>query len=308
MIDMDTFLLTLYVMVDDFCKSHLPPVKRPGPRASLSRGEVITLAIFGQWYRFRGQRDFYRYAQQKLRPSFPTLPNRSQFNRLVRNHRDSIVAFCLYLSETLEARQVLYEILDTSGVPVRNVKRRGRGWLAGLANIGWCTRLGWFNGFRLLIAVNPEGVITGFGFGEGSAKEQPLAETMLFMRCQTEPAIPSVGRPALGPYVVDTGFEGEDNHQRWRLLYNADVICKPKSNSKKAWSKPWRRWLHSIRQMVETVYANLMEFFRLDKERPHDLTGFQASLSAKMALHNFCIWLNKSLGRAPLAFAELLGW
>ena len=108
MVDIDTFLTILYVMIDDFCKSHLPPVKRPGPKASLSRSEVITLAIFGQWYRFRGQRDFYRYAQEKLRPAFPTLPNRSQFNRLVRNHHDDLVAFFLYLVETQEARQVFH--------------------------------------------------------------------------------------------------------------------------------------------------------------------------------------------------------
>jgi hypothetical protein len=31
-------------------------------------------------------------------------------------------------------------------------------------------------------------------------------------------------------------------------------------------------------------------------------------LAAKMALHNFCIGLNKQLGSEPLAFADLLGW
>ena len=32
-----------------------------------------------------GERDFYRYAESKLRDAFPTLPDRSQFNRLVRS-------------------------------------------------------------------------------------------------------------------------------------------------------------------------------------------------------------------------------
>ena len=167
MVDTDTFLTTLYVMVDDFCKSELPLEQEPGPEAALSRSEVLTLSIFSQWSRFRNQRDFYRFAEQKLRDAFPTLPNRSQFNRLARKHRAAMVSFFLHLVEILQARHVFYEILDTSGIPVRNVKRRGHGWLAGMANIGWCTRIGWFNGFRLLIAVNPEGMITGFGFGEG---------------------------------------------------------------------------------------------------------------------------------------------
>lgn len=54
MIDLDTWLTTLYVMIDDFCKSELPAEpKHPGPQASLSRSEVMTLALFGQWAQFR---------------------------------------------------------------------------------------------------------------------------------------------------------------------------------------------------------------------------------------------------------------
>jgi hypothetical protein len=41
--DTDTFLTTLYVMADDFCKYRLPPERVPGPRGSLSRSEVVTL-------------------------------------------------------------------------------------------------------------------------------------------------------------------------------------------------------------------------------------------------------------------------
>jgi hypothetical protein len=307
MVDIDTFVTVLYVMVDDFCKSQSPDRRRPGARPSLSRSEVITLALVGQWARFRGQRDFYRFARNRLRSAFPNLPDRGQYNRLVRAHRHDIVAFSLHLVELLQARQVPYEILDTTGIPVRNVKRRGTGWLTGRANIGWCTRLGWFNGFTVLLAVTPEGVVTGFGFGEGSAKDQPLAETMLALRHQHDPPIPSVGRPALGHYVADAGFVGQPNHERWRLLYEAHVVCQP-SHKSTPWPKALRRWLHSLRQIVETVYGRLMEFFRLDKERPHSLDGFQANLSAKIALHNFCIWINKQLGRPPLAFADLLGW
>jgi hypothetical protein len=177
-----------------------------------------------------------------------------------------------------------------------------------VANIGWCTRLGWFNGFRLLIAVNPEGTVTGSGFGEGSAKDQPLAETILALRQHPDSPIPSVGLPALGPHVLNTGFEGEDNHRRWRLLLRCAGGLQAEDQQSQGVAKSLTPLAHSIPQMVETVYAKLMDFFRLDKERPHTLTEFQANLAAKMALHNFCIWLNKQFGREPLAFADLLGW
>lgn len=49
MIDLDLFLTTLYVMVDDFCQSrHAHEKHMPGTRASLYCNEVITLAVFGQ--------------------------------------------------------------------------------------------------------------------------------------------------------------------------------------------------------------------------------------------------------------------
>jgi hypothetical protein len=66
--------------------------------------------------------------------------------------------------------------------------------------------------------------------------------------------------------------------------------------------------LASIRQIVETVYDKLFNTFGLWRERPHELGGLRARLAARVALHNFCMWLNEQLGRPRLAFADLLGW
>jgi len=308
MVNIDTFLTTLYVMVDDFCKTQLPPESRPGPVASLARSEVVTLAIFGQWQPFGSERGFYRYAQRHLRGAFPTLPDRGQFNRLLRHHHGALVACFLHLVEVLQARHCVYEALDSTAVPTREAKRRGDGWLPGIADIGWSNRLGWYEGFHLLVAVNPVGVITGFGFGPASTKDQPLAETFFAVRSCPHPGLPGVGAPALGPYVTDKGFEGQASHQLWQQSYGATVLCPPKRNSKRPWPRRWRRWLAGIRQIVETVYDKLFHALRLDRERPHALEGFQARLAAKMTLHNFCIWLNEQLGRPRLAFADLVDW
>jgi hypothetical protein len=308
MVDPETFLTTLYVMVDEFCQSHLIPKTPPGPAASLSRSEVITLGLFGQWACFPSERAFYRYAQRHLRAAFPTLPHRTQFNRLLRRHYDAIVACFLHLVSLLEGRRGLYEALDSSAVPTRDAKRRGAGWLPGLADIGWSNRLGWYEGFHLLIAVNPRGVITGFGVGPASAKDQPLAETFFALRRQSHPGCLSVGKPALGPYVSDKGFEGQTAHARWWHCYGAQVMCPPKRNSRQPWSKRRRRWLAGVRQIVETVYDKVHHTFGLGRERPHTLAGFQARLAAKIALHNFCIWFNEQVDRPSLTFADLVDW
>jgi len=308
MVDVDTFLTTLYVITDDFCQAH-PPPRRPGPEASLCEGEVITLAIFARWSRFASERDFYRFACSNLREAFPTLPDRSQFNRLVRFYADDIEKMALHLAQMTGDSQRPYQALDASAMPVRDAKRRGHGWLAGRADIGWSNSLGWYEGFSLLTAVEPSGVITGFCFGAASTADQPLAETFFAIRAQPNPRLPSAGPAACGvPYITDKGFEGAENHRRWLEHYGAQIIHPPKRNSKKPWSKRLRRWVAGIRQIVESVYDKLFNTFGLWRERPHELHGLRARLAARVALHNFCIWLNEQLGRPRLAFADLLGW
>ena len=81
-------------------------------------------------------------------------------------------------------------------MPVRDAKRRGEGWLAGYADIGWSNRPGRYEGFRLLVAVDPVGVITGFGFAPASTKDRSLAETFFAVRHRPDPRLASVGSAA----------------------------------------------------------------------------------------------------------------
>ncbi len=309
MLDVDTFLTALYVIVDDLCQSQTSQHRRPGPPASLCQSEVITLSIFARWSRFASERDFYRYAEAHLGGAFPTLPDRSQFNRLVRFHADALEEIAVKLGETLKGESHPYQALDSSAMPVRDAKRRGHGWLAGQADIGWSNSIGWYEGFSLLAAVGPTGVITGFCFGSASTADQSLAETFFAVRAAPNPRLVSVGSAFSGIYVADKGFEGVENHRRWLECYGAEVVNPPKRNSKKrSWSKRLRRWVASIRQIVETVYDKLFNAFGLWRERPHEIQGLRARLAARVALHNFCIWLNDHLDRPRLKFADLMEW
>jgi hypothetical protein len=226
----------------------------------------------------------------------------------VRSCTELIEAFVLHLVRLLEARKHPYQALDSSAMPVRDCKRRGHGWLAGCADIGWSNSLGWYEGFCLLAAVDPSGIITGFCFGAASTADQQMAETFFAVRARPNPKLISVGSICSGSYVADKGFEGEENHRRWLDLYGARIIHPTKRDSRKPWSKRLRRWVAGIRQIVESVYDKLFNTFGLWRERPHELSGLRARLSARVALHNFCMWLNEQLGRPRLAFADLLGW
>ena len=83
--DLDSFLVSLYVLVDDWwkleCSSEPPKTGRP---ALLTDSEVLTLSILAQWPRSRSERDFWRFAWAHLRSNSPNLCSQSQFNRRVR--------------------------------------------------------------------------------------------------------------------------------------------------------------------------------------------------------------------------------
>jgi hypothetical protein len=306
--DPETFLMELYVLADDFCKRELPPDRHPGPAAMLDRSEVVSLAVLSQWARFRSERDCWRYAETRLCSAFPHLPSRPQFNRQVRRQQAAITAFALWLATQLGADTAPYEALDGSAVPTRNAKRRGRGWLAGIADIGRCLRRGWIEGLRLLVSCTPEGIVTGWGVGPASTNDRALAETFFGQRAAPAAPLSSRGQAVSSVYVADSGFAGLNCQGQWVHDHHAQVVAPPQGGSHHGWSREERRWVAGKRQIVETVSGRLEAPFRLEAERPHDLGGFLARLAAKMALHNVCLWLNWRDGRPLLTLATLFGW
>lgn len=326
MLDWETFLTALYVMADDFCHSRPTPPPRPGRAPKLTTPELLTLTLFARFRRFAGERDFYRWATVHLGSAFPQLPDRSQYNRQVRRHQSLLEAFALHLAQRLEASHSPFEALDRVAVPVRDARRRGRGWLPGIADYGFQNPIGWYFGFAVLVSTHPEGVITGWGFGSARTKDQRLAETFLAARqrvgrgelpCSSDPERPgapsvcleSVGAPAERVYLADKGFQGPTTHRAWREQYGAEVIAPPQDHrAKHPWPRGLRRVLSGMRQIVETVIEKLEGIFALANERPHTLGGFAARLAARVGLHNFCYWLNRQAGRPGLAFVDLVVW
>ena len=307
MIDIDTFLTYLYVMVDDFCKQHPSCERHPGPSASLSCSEVVTLALFGQWCHFSRERDFSRYARRHLRSAFPGLPDRAQFNRLMRRYAEAVVACFLDLVKLLDAPQCAYEALDGTAAVPRDAKRRGSGWLPGLADIGWgtagagtrastcgCRSIPWGD-HRLRLR---------FGQHQGPAPGRDVLCPASVPR-----SAPAHGRrPGPRPYVTDKGFAGQARQRDWQDAYGAGVICAPKPTASNpgrgpgggGWAVPLNRrycqWLPPAALPSRS------------RTPPHPLDGFQVRLTAKIALHNGGKLPNQRLGRAPLAFADLVAW
>ena len=164
--DLDSFLVSLYVLVDDWWRERRPPAPRkPGRPALLADSEVLTLAILAQWPRFRSERDFWRFASSHLRAYFPSLCSQSRFNRRVRALQAEMRALQRAFAEELADPSAVYRVLDTTLVPAMvRVRACRKGLFCGQATFGRsASKTEWVYGFKAALVVDPKGVVSAFG-------------------------------------------------------------------------------------------------------------------------------------------------
>ena len=296
MLDLDSFLVSLYVLVDDWWKlEHSSEPPRVGRPALLTDPEVITLAILAQWPRFRSERDFWRFAHAHLRPYFPNLCSQSQLNRRVRSVEPELRDFQRAVARTLRGASEVYHVLDTTLIPaIVRVRASRQGLFAGQATFGRsASKTEWVYGFKVALSVSPQGVICAFGLAEASSDERPIGEYLII-------------EDSHDAYLADKGFTGVQWERRWSDLYGALVAATPKDNSKRAWAKTDRRWASGKRQIIEGVIDQLKDIFALERHRAKTLQGLLARLAAKMAAYTCGQRLNDQLGRPLRHLADLL--
>jgi Transposase DDE domain len=297
MMDLDSFLVSLYVLVDDWWKADHPSTapRKPGRPALLSESEVLTLAILAQWPRFRSERDFWRFAWAHLRPYFPMLCSQGQLNRRIRALEPKMRALQRSFAEEPSEPSALYRVMDTTLVPAMvRVRASRKGLFCGQASFGRsASKTEWVYGFKVALVVDPDGVITAFGLAPAASDERPIGEALL-------------ASDRHGAYLADKGFAGIEWERLWMEIYGALVAATPKNNSRRAWSEADRRWASGKRQIVEGVICQLKDFFSLERHRAKTLGGLLTRLAAKVAAYTCAQRINDSLDRPLRHLADLL--
>ncbi len=294
--DLDSFLVSLYVLVDDWWQhDHAQTPRRPGRPALLSDSEVLTLAILSQWPRFRSERDFWRFADAHLRGYFPNLFSQGQLNRRVRALEPALRALQRAIAEDLSDPSAVYRGLDTTLVAaIVRVRASRKGLFCGQATFGRnASKTEWVYGFKVALVVDPDGIVTAFGLAPASSDERPIGDAL-------------VASDGHGAYLADKGFTGVEWERRWLEEYGALVAATPQNNGRRAWPEKDRRWAAGKRQIIEGVICQLKDFFGLERHRAKTLSGLLARLAAKVAAYACAQRINGSLGRPLRHLADLL--
>jgi hypothetical protein len=328
-INLDTFLTTVYCIVDDHYQAEFAqrkPVRR-GRRPELSDSEVVTLMLLAQWQGRRSEAAFVAYAAHHWRAFFPRQLSQSAFNR---RGRDVAMLLCALGPSVVERTMetfglpARYEVVD--GVPVPLMRRTRGGRHRCFADEAGFGRGGadkeWYYGMKLLAVVNEAGLITGFVVGPAGTEERWLAEAFFAWRQDLNAPEPTAERLAerLGPThraggerkgptgpirprqgvgkardvptLGDLGFAGAQWGQHWRAAYSAVMLTKAALRDPNS-----RHWFNSRRQKVETAFALLVDRLGLKFPRARAHLGVLARLGAKVAAYNLAIHFNLLNGR-----------
>jgi hypothetical protein len=295
--DLETFLISLFVLIDDWVSNVRPrePKRRPGRPTLLADSEVLTLAILCQWQRFRSERDFWRFADAHLRGYFPDLLSQCQLNRRIRAAEAELRSLQRDLAQTLADPSAVYRVMDTTLVPaVVRVRACRMGLFAGQASFGRSvSKTEWVYGFKVALSVTPEGVVTSFGLAPANCDERPIGEFL----------VSSDGHDA---FLADKGFSSVEWERRWLEEYGALVAATPQESARRAWPEKARRWAAGKRQLIEGVIWQLKDQFSLERHRAKTLGGLLARLAAKVAAYTCGQVLNRGLGRPLRHLAALL--
>ena len=261
----------------------------------LSEAELLTLAILSQWYRFRSERDFWRFANAYLRGYFPNLVSQSQLNRRIRALESELRALQRHLAETLSEPSDVYHVLDTTLIPaVVRVRASRKGLFAGQAAFGRCaSKTEWTYGFKVALSVSARGVIMAFGLAEANSDERPIGEFL-------------VTSDDHDTYLADKGYSSVEWEKHWLETHGALVAATPQRSAKRAWSEKDCRWAAGKRQLIEGVIDQLKDLFALERHRAKTLGGLLTRLAAKVAAYTCGQCLNARLGRPLRHLADLL--
>src|SRR3954447_10002655 len=124
-VDLDTFLVALYTIVDEVYQRHVAPQRpvRRGRRPALSDSEVLTLMVCEQWHG-RSERGFLRFVSRYWRGYFPPLLHQSAFNRPGRRLAGAMTQLVPLVAAEVGAALEPYQAIDGVAMPLA---RRSRG-------------------------------------------------------------------------------------------------------------------------------------------------------------------------------------
>lgn len=284
----DDFSLWMYCIVEDTYRQVRHLFSRPGPASVCSDAELMTMALVGECKGWDTELSLLSEWSEHT-DLFPHQPCQSRFNR---RRRQLMQAFNWIRKVVLRVLDVAADrqcVIDTLPVPVVQ--------------------------FHLAPGASKEWAINGAAYGRVSSKKQvifgykmQLLVTLGGVILDFE-LVPANITDLQGGYellaehtnldaVADKGYISEPVAKALQEGNGVCLLTVPRANQKRQLPPGVAECLNRVRQIIETVNAQLVDQLNLQTNHAHTFWGLCTRLYTKLAAHTICIYINRLLGKS----------
>ena len=285
--DFDEFCLWMYFVVDEIWLTIAPFFKRPGPSPECPDSELLAMALIGECRGWDVETEMLSYWQEH-RDLFPKIPTQSRFNRRRRGLMQAFNMIRRIILQSLDVAQDRQCVIDSLPLPVMQfylVPSSSGDWKASGATFGKVpSRKQTIFGYKLHLLIAMNGVILDFELAPANEFDLEVGFELLSEHTDLQ---------VLGDKAYISAAKAaqlwKENRIRLRTI--------PRRNQRKQLPRFLQHLYNSIRQMIETVNAQLSQQLNIQVNHAHTFWGLCTRLHTKLAAHTLCIYINHLLGK-----------
>lgn len=282
--------LHLFVLIDDHYAALPSALKPRGEQARCSDSELLTMLVVSECMGW--QRETEHVSQwARHRDLFPHQPDRTRVNRRRRALIATLTALRCRILATLDLAHDRQCVIDSLPVPVMgfhlvpgaNNAGRWHGWGADFGRV--CTKQQTIFGYKLHLLVTLGGVIRDYVLAPAHAHDVGVAPELLS------------GHDDL-VVLGDKGYIDAALAAALWAQHRVALLTPLRRNQRGAQAQGRVSLWNGLRQVIETVNAQLTEQLGIGRHGAHSLAGLGARLEAKLTAHTLCIAVNWQGGKA----------
>jgi hypothetical protein len=290
--DLNTFIIAVFCLIDDRIEDRALRARGPLPR--LSDAEVLTIEIVGEFLGLDTDEAIFRYFRRHYGEWFPALGevHRTTFARQAANLWKIKERLWQELLD-LTPHDRAFAICDSMPLPACLFARAYRCHrFRGEAAFGKDTLLRQtFYGFRVHARVCWPGVITRISVAPANAHELSV--------------LPEIAEFSSGLIVGDRNYHSPN--RRKELADMGVELLAPYSSKKRDPHPKKSAFLSRLRYRIDTVFSQLTQRYCLKRVWARDMWHLASRLLRKVLSHTVAFLLNhKLLGNPPLQLSKLL--
>ena len=275
--------------------------RRPGRNPDCPDADILTVGWLLEYIGEDSENSGYRRIKAELKTVFPSLPERSRFNRRRRNLSTASEVIRRALTHYLPKTDVF--IVDSFPIPVCDFKRAKASksdfkWADGtatLATYGHCAtkNLGTFFGFRGTLITTAIGVPVDFAIASADRDDRDV--------------LPYLAQR--GEYPILLGDKGYISQQlQAELMDTENTVLLPtlRRNQKQQYPESFRKLQVRMRRRIETTIGQLTDQFHISRVRALKHWGLLTRMSNKFGSCLLGAFVNQCLGRPLMKLKDLV--